>query len=126
MLVNGTFSKYPNIRIIFAHSGGSLPALSGRLQGMFPPNVAGDRAPNGVVAEISKIYFDLSNAAYPAALDALGDVVPTSQMLFGSDYPFVKIAGTVDGIKKYSKFSGSDLEAIRRGNALRLFPRLKA
>ena len=53
MLVNGAFSKYPNIRIIFTHSGGSLPALSGRLQGMFPPNVAGDRAPNGVVARKS-------------------------------------------------------------------------
>ena len=47
-------------------------------------------------------------------------------MLFGSDYPFVKVATTVDGLKKYSKFSGSDVEAISRGNALRLFPRLKA
>jgi predicted TIM-barrel fold metal-dependent hydrolase len=47
-------------------------------------------------------------------------------MLFGSDYPFVKVATTVDGMRKYSKFSASDVEAVSRGNAFRLFPRLKA
>ena len=125
LLVNGAFSKYPNVRFIFVHSGGSLPALSGRLAGMFPPSVAGDRAPNGVMAEINKLYFDVSNGTYQAALDALTDVVPLSQVLFGSDYPFVKVATTLDGLKKYSKFSATDLEAINRGNALRLFPRLK-
>jgi predicted TIM-barrel fold metal-dependent hydrolase len=125
MLVNGVFSKYPYIRFIFTHSGGTLPALSGRLQGMFPPSVAGDRAPNGVYGEISKLYFDLSNGTYPAALDALSDVVPVSQMLFGSDYPFVKVATTADGLEKHAKFSTSDLEAINRGNALRLFPHIK-
>lgn len=126
MLVNGVFSKYPNIRFIFTHSGGTLPALSGRLQGMFPPAVAGDRAPKGVYAEIGKLYFDISNGTYPAALDALTDVVPISQVLFGSDYPFVKVATTVDGLAKYSKFSKGDVEAINRGNAMRLFPRIKA
>ena len=125
MLVNGAFPKYPNIRFIFTHSGGSLPALSGRLQGMFPPSVAGDRAPNGVAPELKKLYFDVSNAAYPAALDALADVVPVSQMLFGSDYPFVKISTTVAGLKQYGKFSMSDVEAINRGNAMRLFPRIQ-
>ncbi len=125
MLVNGTFPKYPNIRFIFSHSGGSLPALSGRLQGMFPPSVAGDRAPNGVGGELKKLYFDVSNATYPAALDALSDVVPVSQMLFGSDYPFVKIATTIAGLKQYGKFSMSDVEAINRGNAMRLFPRIQ-
>lgn len=125
MLVNGVFSKYPNIRFIFTHSGGTLPALSGRLQGMFPPALAGDRAPNGVYAEISKLYFDISNGTYPAALDALTDVVPVSQVLFGSDYPFVKVATTIDGLGKYSKFSKGDIEAINRGNAMRLFPRIK-
>jgi 6-methylsalicylate decarboxylase len=124
MLVNGTFAKYPNIRFIFAHSGGTLPALTGRLAGMFPPKVAGDRAPNGVGAEVKKLYFDVSNAAYASALDALLDVVPTSQILFGSDYPFVKVATTVDQLEQHSKFSKSDLEAINRGNALQLFPRI--
>jgi predicted TIM-barrel fold metal-dependent hydrolase len=125
MLVNGVFSKYPDLHFIFTHSGGTLPALSGRLERMFPPSVAGDRAPNGVAAEIRKLYFDLSSGAYPAALDALADVIPASQMLFGSDYPFVKVAATIDGLKQYTKFSKSDVEAINRGNALRLFPRLK-
>ena len=121
MFVNGTLAKYPDIRFIFTHSGGSLPALSGRLE-----RLAGDRGLKGVAADIGKLYFDISNAAYPAALDALADVVPVSQMLFGSDYPFVKVAATVDVLKQYTKFSKSDLEAINRGNALHLFPRIRA
>lgn len=120
MFVNGTFAKYPDIRYIFTHSGGSLPALSGRLE-----RLAGDRGLKGVDADISRLYFDISNAAYPAALDALADVVPVSQMLFGSDYPFVKVAATVDGLNQYTKFSKGDVQAINRGNAMQLFPRLK-
>jgi 6-methylsalicylate decarboxylase len=85
----------------------------------------GDRAPNGVRAEVKKLYFDVSNASYPSALDALADVVPVSQMLFGSDYPFAKVATTVDGLKQFSKFSKSDLQAISRGNAMQLFPRIR-
>jgi predicted TIM-barrel fold metal-dependent hydrolase len=52
-------------------------------------------------------------------------VVPTSQILFGTDYPIVPppvSAGPLD----HFGFSASELQAINRGNAERLFPRLKA
>jgi predicted TIM-barrel fold metal-dependent hydrolase len=52
-------------------------------------------------------------------------VVPASQILFGSDYPIVPLPIS-EGPLDHFGFSPSDLQAINRGNAERLFPRLKA
>ena len=46
-------------------------------------------------------------------------------MLYGTDYPFSDGAEVSDGLAK-DGFSAADLLAIDRGNALRLFPNLKA
>jgi len=124
MLVNGTFEKYPNVRYIFTHSGGTLPAMAGRLDRTFPPKLAGERAPNGVMAEVKKLYFDIASGTYPAALAAVLSVVPVTQLLFATDYPFVEVAETLDGLNRHN-FSTADLAAINRENALRLFPRLQ-
>lgn len=124
LLVNGAFTRYPNLRFIFTHSGGTIPMLVSRLNGVMPKQVAGDRAPNGVPAEIKKLYFDVANGANPASLSALMETVPVSQVLFGTDFPFVPIHTTTDGLAAY-KFSASDLQAIHRDNALRLLPRLR-
>jgi predicted TIM-barrel fold metal-dependent hydrolase len=126
LLVNGTFEKFPNIRFIFSHSGGTSPAMAGRIDRMFPPKTAGARAPNGVMAEVSKLYFDIASGTYPAAMDAVLDVVPVSHLLFATDIPFVKAEETLDGLDKYKKLSKADLQAINRDNAFRLFPRLRA
>ena len=125
LLVNGAFEKYPDIRFVFTHSGGTLPSLTGRIEGLFPPKVAGERAPNGVDAEVKKLYFDVANGANPPALDALMAVAPVSHLLFGTDFPFVRMEITTGGLDQYSKFSASDRRAIDRENALRLLPGLK-
>jgi predicted TIM-barrel fold metal-dependent hydrolase len=122
LLVNGVFARFPNIRFIFTHSGGTIPVLARRIADMFPPELA-DRAPGGVESEVKKLYFDIANGANPSSLAALTKLVPISQLLFGTDFPFVRIRTTVDGFKDYG-FSAKDVQAINRGNALRLFPRL--
>jgi 6-methylsalicylate decarboxylase len=123
LLINGTFTRFPNVRFIFTHSGGTIPVLARRIGDMFPPELA-DRAPNGVEAEIRKLYFDIANGANPSSLAALTKLVPISQLLFGTDFPMVRMTITVDGFRDF-KFSDNDVQAINRGNALRLFPRLK-
>ncbi|MND01539.1 hypothetical protein D3C83_205680 [compost metagenome] len=49
-----------------------------------------------------------------------------SQIVYGTDFPFRGGAEINGGLNGYGEFSRSDLAAIERGNALRLFPRLKA
>ena len=47
---------------------------------------------------------------------------PITQLAYGSDAPFGS-TGIAEGITKLG-LSDADLEAIQRGNAARLFPRL--
>ena len=102
-----------------------MPALTGRIDRIFSKEIAGDRAPNGAAVEIKKLYFDVATGTNEAALNALLAVAPISQILFGTDYPFVKVAETTDGLDGF-KLPQSDLQAINRDNALRLFPHLQA
>lgn len=73
--------------------------------------------------ELKKLYYDVALAANKPALAALFTYVPVSQILLGSDYPF---GTSTDGIKGLEEFGvkPGDLDAIYRGNALRLVPRL--
>lgn len=51
-------------------------------------------------------------------------LVPTTQMLFGSDHPFIPLAETTERVMKLG-FSATDLQRIVCDNALSLLPRLK-
>jgi len=125
LLWNGTLSKFPNVRHIFSHAGGAFSVLAARIEDDFPKNRA-DKVPNGVDYEFKKLYFDIAHAAKSPALDALEDIVPVSQILYGSDVPLRNYDLTDTGLDAYPGFSESDWRAINRGNAERLFPRLKA
>jgi predicted TIM-barrel fold metal-dependent hydrolase len=124
LLWNGATSKFPNIRFIFSHSGGAFPALAARIIDDYPKNRA-DKVPNGVDYEIKKLYFDTAHAGWAPALDSLKDVVPITQILYGSDAPIRNYELTDNGLVEYAGFSENDWKAINRGNAERLFPRLK-
>ncbi len=123
LLWNGTTSKFPNIRFIFSHSGGAFPVLAARIVDDYPKNRA-DKVPNGVEYEIKKLYFDTAHAGWAPALDSLKDIVPISQILYGSDAPIRIYELTDNGLVEYAGFSENDWKAINRGNAERLFPRL--
>ena len=123
LLVNGTLARFPNMKLIFVHSGGTLPVLAGRINDRFPKDRM-DKVPNGVLYEIKKLYYEVAHATYAAPLAALTHFVPTSQILFGTDYPAEPIPTTVDPLAHFG-LSAKDLHAIDRGNAERLFPRFK-
>ena len=59
-----------------------------------------------------------------SALASLLKLVPVSQVLFGTDFPFRTSADQVNGLIEYG-FSAGDLRAIDHDNALRLLPRRK-
>ena len=125
LLWDGTLAKNPNIRFIFSHSGGAFPVLAARIIDDFPKNRA-DKAPNGVDYEFKKLYFDTAHAGRAPALDALKDIVPISQIMYGSDAPIRNYELTDEWLVQYAGFSEDDWKTINRGNAERLFPRLKA
>jgi 6-methylsalicylate decarboxylase len=62
-------------------------------------------------------------AQMTATLGTLAKLIPVSQIVYGTDYPYRTGADHTQGVSAH--FSGSDLAAVNRGNALRLIPRLK-
>jgi predicted TIM-barrel fold metal-dependent hydrolase len=56
------------------------------------------------------------------ALASLTRLVKTSQIVFGSDYPYRNGIDHVNGLAEYG-FSAAEQRAIGRDNALRLLPR---
>ena len=77
------------------------------------------RVPKGVAYELRKFNYDVAQAAHPMALASLLKLVPVSQVVLGTDYPFRRALEEIAGITSYG-FSAADVRAIERGNAFRL------
>jgi predicted TIM-barrel fold metal-dependent hydrolase len=120
LLFTGTAARYPNIRWIFSHGGGTFPFLLSRFvrEEQTQKNIA-QRLPRGLMYEVRKFYYDTAQANTPGALDALLEMVPASQVLYGSDYPFRTFDEVTGGLAAYG-FNPNDLRAIERDNTLAL------
>ena len=123
LVFNGTISKYRDIKFIFTHAGGPVPILAMRMdQLMRNPKIA-ERVPDGVPATLKRLYFEVANSTVnPSAMAALTTLVPPSQIMFGTDYPYVQMPKTVEGLDKLG-YQPELLAAINRNSALKLFPR---
>ena len=126
LVFSGTSSRFPDIKWIFSHGGGTLPFLTERFVRLpqANKNVAA-RVPNGVEHELKRFHYDTAQASNPYALASLTKLVPISQIVFGTDYPYRTAADHVKGLTDYG-FSAADLRAIDRENALRLLPQVTA
>jgi len=126
LLYSDSLVRYPNIRFIFSHAGGALPALSGRIANFVARDEkAKTYAPQGALAELKKLHYDTANATAAPAMAALMALVPTSQIVFGSDYPYFSLAENVEGLGKIT-LGAADRQAINRGNTARLLPKYQS
>jgi predicted TIM-barrel fold metal-dependent hydrolase len=125
MVFSGSSSRYPDLRMIFSHAGGTMPYLIGRLERIaaVPPNAA--VVPKGFRFEARRFYYDVAQTSQPGSLFALRNVMPVSHILFGTDYPFLTAALHVKELENAGVFSAQELQAIDRGNAARLMPRYR-
>ncbi len=121
----GASRKYPDIRFIFSHAGGTMPFLIERLINLAKTPQYAALLPNGYVAEAVKFYYDTAQASNPIAMGALRKLVPPSQIVFGTDYPFRTSAEHVKNLKECGVFSAAELRAIHRDNAMKLLQRTK-
>jgi 6-methylsalicylate decarboxylase len=124
LLFNGTLSRNRDIRFIFTNAGGTVPMLAGRIAAAtrrLGPEF--DRlVPNGAEYELKKLFYEVSNATSPASLAAVAALVPPSQIVFGTDYPFVPIEATISGIDAF--WADASRDPVYRANAATLLPRL--
>jgi len=124
LLLSGSLARYRDIRWLFSHAGGTVPMLTGRMDAFFRNRKdINEIAPQGVEAEFRRLHYDTANATHPASMAALLKVVPDSQVVFGSDYPYFEPAPQAQALESLG-LSASQVAAIEHGNATRLLPRL--
>src|SRR6266849_3265850 len=121
---SGDAVRFPNIRWIWSHAGGSMPFLAGRIGG-----AAGnfkEQLPNGLIAELKKFSYDLAGASNVGAVASLQKLVSSDKILFGTDFPpGGRMLETAQTIRALKMFSEADLKLIDRDNVVKLLPRLQ-
>lgn len=126
LLLSGTFARLREIRWLFSHAGGTVPMLAGRIEafGKLRPDSAAF-APDGIENEFKRLHYDTANATHPASMAALLTLVPASQVVFGTDYPYFPIGSQAAALQKLP-VTPEQLRGIESENAMRLIPRLSA
>jgi len=116
----GTLARCPEIRFILPHAGGTVPYIATRVARLNPKLA-------DTLSLVKRLYFDVALSTYPQVLAALTQFAGTSQVVFGTDFPF-GAAGTAEATARELEALGlgtSVVDAIGRRNAAGLFPNLQ-
>ncbi len=144
LIFNDALHRFPNIRWILCHSGGTLPFIAWRI------GEIAERQMNGApwdtqypspymsrhkfkitredfLADVGQFYFETALSSGRQPLATTKEIAQPERILFGSDWPYCPDDMTDDMIKARQDsglFDAAQQVAIDRGNAEKLFPRL--
>lgn len=142
LIFSGTMERYPRIKFIFSHMGGTLPYLAWRLNTcqMTIQNIKERPAElsemiwNGwkdmkksVLDYVKSFYFDTALATHDIAFYA-GEQIAHEHIMFGSDSFYAPLEKGRIFVKEINRYYGHDeqlLYDINRGNAEKLFVKFK-
>lgn len=129
LIFSGVLERYPRLKIVLAHGGGTLAALAGRLDlGWSAPIYEANPACRAYITRapssyLKDLYYD-TVVADPAMLDFLVKTYGADHVLFGTDFPYE--IGDADGslaMPALERLPQDDRAKIESGNALRLLGR---
>jgi predicted TIM-barrel fold metal-dependent hydrolase len=115
LLYAGAFERWPRIAFIFSHGGGAVPMLAQRIVALAQMS-RGVADPSG---QLSRLRVDAVTTTSRPAFAATSDLLGPERILFGSDYPYVPIAATAEGLRALG-LDPATVDAIGFGNALSL------
>jgi predicted TIM-barrel fold metal-dependent hydrolase len=130
LLFSGALERFPDLRIILAHAGGTLPFIAWRLS--VAPMIdsrLNKMSREEVFAGCRKFWYDNALASGPQTYAVLSQIAARERILFGSDWPFAN-ERVVD--EEVADFTNRDFLAphirdlICYENALQLFPQRAA
>jgi predicted TIM-barrel fold metal-dependent hydrolase len=125
-----TFARTPNVKYIFSHAGGTVPYLATRFSIVDEMKVIPGAEERGSAADsLRRLYWDTALSWHTPNLRMLRSVVGMSQVLFGSDYPYLRrdlAVGCRLEVETSAELDSKESRAVLAGNAVKLFPRLAA
>jgi aminocarboxymuconate-semialdehyde decarboxylase len=127
LLMSGVMDRFPKLKLLWSHGGGTYPYLAGRFDIMhrrMDKAAQGDVAAKPPSAYASQMSYD-SIVHAPKALRFLIDVVGLDNVLLGTDYSFPPADMEPLALLRAAGLSKADTDAIADANPRRLFARLK-
>ena len=132
MTYHQVFTRYPLVRWLLAHAGGTLPYLAYRtsllqLTPAIAQNLRIDKL-NKQNLDYGRLFYDTALSPAPSAMMSVREVAPVSHVLFATDWPFSGPVFVVPGDpapQLAESFSTTELEQVLRDNALTQFPALR-
>jgi predicted TIM-barrel fold metal-dependent hydrolase len=123
LIVSGTATRCPDIKFIFSHAGGTITSIAGRFLGPAGNGDALAKAaePNSRLYHLRRFYYDTAQSTNPPLMQALKLLVPTSQIVFGTDFPFANGVAQLAGLQSCG-LSAAELRGIYRDNAVKMMP----
>jgi predicted TIM-barrel fold metal-dependent hydrolase len=127
LLFSGALERFPRIRFILSHAGGTLPFLAWRLSvaPMIDKRLA-QKTREEIFAGFKTFWYDNALASGRAPMGALAQIAAPERIVFGSDWPFCNDSVVAEEVADFSAPDFLDAKTaamIARDNALKLFPR---
>jgi predicted TIM-barrel fold metal-dependent hydrolase len=126
LLYSEALSRRKRIRFIFAHGGGTLPFLASRITRIGGTPVLGQRSlpADEALGWLRRWHYDLALSGTVEQVTALRSLVDTSQIVYGTDYPFSPAIAATMAASTFGSLPFNDEErvAVAHGNARTLFP----
>jgi len=121
------FAHTPNVKYIFSHAGGSVPYLAARFAIIDEMGFIAGGEQRGAAADmLRRMHWDTALAASDPVLRMLSDVAGINQVLYGTDFPYLRrdlAVSSKQRILQSTELNDSERRAILGGNASRLLPR---
>ena len=126
LIISNTIRDHHNCKIILSHGGGTLPYIATRIAHLSAGGKFTEKPADEFMREARSFYYDLALTAYEHPLALLLQFAKPDHVLYGSDFPFARamtISPQVALLDRCTITDDVDF-SIRRGAALKLFPRL--
>src|SRR5580658_6052729 len=124
LIFEGTLDRFPGLKIIGAHGGGYLPSYAPRSDHacfVSPPGCDPSiKLKKEPTEYLNQLYFD-ALVFTPEALRHLVAQVGASQIMLGSDHPYIWEQHPVDHVFATTTLTDAQKAAILGGNAAKLF-----
>jgi predicted TIM-barrel fold metal-dependent hydrolase len=125
LLYSGTLERYPSIKFVLAHMGGTIPYLGWRVEmGELSPRLR-ERVPQGAQTYLRRLYYETALSTGDPTLAAVRQFVPLDQIVFGSDFPMAPAPVVQKSVAMFDTSAVLDdqVRSTIGRNGLALFPR---
>ena len=126
LLTSKTVRKFPKVKIILSHAGGTLPYLVERPATVLP-YLDSSHNTEEFIEDARNFYYDTALSGSKNVLTVLQAFAKPGHILYGSDYPYARVGAIdyhTDGLDRFNYREEALLQQINARSARALFPRL--